>query len=95
MLSTVVLFSNELKGVLWQKGQGWAIAYDWRDTKGSLFKCMFVLADLETYLYIIHTSSQSSEGRVHDFSFSTPFLHDANTSVGQDQLGDMSGAFSM
>lgn len=89
VLSTVMLFSDELKEVLVQKGQAWAIAYDWRDTKDALFKCMFVLADVETYLYIIHTSPQCSEGCVHDFSFSTPFLHDANTLVGQDQLGDM------
>ena len=83
------------KGYCVQRRQRWAIIYDWRDTKDALFKYTFVLADVETYLYIIHTSPQCSEGCVHDFSFSTPFLHDANTLVGQNQLGDMLWAFSV
>lgn len=46
VLSTVMLFSKELKGVLCSEGQGWAIAYACRDTKAALFKCMFALAGI-------------------------------------------------
>lgn len=82
-------FQTDWKEHCVHQGLGWPLTCGTKYTKAAFFQSVFELAltwCFNTYLYIIHASPQCFECCVHYFSFSTPFLHDANTFVGQDQL---------